>query len=132
MSCVEGSASCPDEAAARREWARLPGTAMQRDVVPGFALSALFAAQGWSDFGWLSVDVEGAEDAVFATVDFRAARARFVSYEGAHAGAAAALAAAGYVRDGALGIDALYVPGPGAWAPPPPSTAAPPAQGSGG
>lgn len=118
VSCMEGSVSCPDEAAARRAWAGLPGTVFLKDVVPGFALSALFAAQGWAEFGWLSVDVEGSEDAVFATVDLRAARARFVSYEGTHAGAAAVLARAGYVRDGSVGIDALYVPGPTAWAPP--------------
>lgn len=121
ISCMLGSNFCPDRAAAQAWWKRFPGTEMTEDAVPSAKLSTLFAQQGWNTFGWLSIDVEGAEDWVIETIDFARVHARYISYEGEHKKSAALLAKAGYVdANRKLGFDdTLWIPGPKAWAPAP-------------
>jgi len=116
MSCMRGSATvpaCADDAAAAG-YAASSGTTLVLHTVPGFPLSALFARANISVLGWASVDVEGAEEAVFGSADWGAAGtpAHFISYEGLRPAVAAMLSGAGYLATGTLGVDALYLPGP--------------------
>lgn len=117
ISCMLGSNSCPTREAALKMWDSYPSTVFHEDVVQGATLADIFAELGWTDFGWISVDVESAETMVFETIDWSAVRARFVSHEGENAEVSAMMAAAGYEKSDKLGVDSLFVPGPGAVTP---------------
>ena len=50
-------------------------------------LSSIFAEHNLRRFGWIMIDVEGAEDIVLPTIDLSAVEADFISYEGQHTNA---------------------------------------------
>ena len=112
MSCAANtptSAVCSSEARAR-QWASENDAVMQIHTVKGYKLSDVFAGLGWTDFGWLMVDVEGAEYEVIKTIDFSAVRADYISFEGASKEVNEYLSNAGYLQLDYNGIDTFMVP----------------------
>lgn len=90
LSCMQGVQGCPkNDNAARRKGALISQVQMR-------TLADIFEEVGYSEFGWISVDVEGAENIVIQTIDFGKVRADLVSYEGRRPGAANYLKTNGY------------------------------------
>lgn len=118
MSFMEGSKQCPDRAAAERLATQLPpGTTMEVHDVGVYRLSDLFRELGWTTFGWMSVDVEGAEDLIFDTIDFGAVHARYIMFEGVHPKTVSRLEVEGYTLAHNVAQDYIYEATPKAWKP---------------
>jgi FkbM family methyltransferase len=81
LSCMKGFSQC-ETADTAEEFARKRNLQVHSEMVPGTTLSKVFQKAGLSLFGLWSIDVEGAEDIVIPTIDMRAARAKYVIYEG--------------------------------------------------
>ena len=83
MSCMQGTACGNSDEDAQR-YADERKLELKKESVRMQKLSDIFATHGAEEFGWLMVDVEGAEDIVLPTIDFGRVRAQLVSYEGEH------------------------------------------------
>ena len=74
-------------------------------------LAQLFRDHGVVSFGWIMVDVEGAEDIVIPTINFDEIRAKFVSYEGSHPVSLSYITSNGYKKSFDVGgIDTFFTP----------------------
>ena len=91
MSCMQGT-SCGSSDKEAQAYADENKLTLKKDFVVMRRLSDIFAAHHVSEFGWIMVDVEGAEDIVIPT----AVTAKFISYEGAHDKARVHLRKGGY------------------------------------
>lgn len=78
---MEGSEGPGKDREAAQKWATDNKAELQVDKVPVLRLSTIFSRANMSSFGWISVDVEGAEDFVIPTIDFEKAHSDFFSYE---------------------------------------------------
>lgn len=106
MSAMEGTAFKTSEEASA--YAVQVGATLEVHEVPMRRLADIFAEAGLTNFGWLMVDVEGAEDFIFSTIDFSAVRADYISFEGEHPLSEKLITAAGYKHIGNLGVDKLF------------------------
>jgi len=107
MSCMDGT-SCASSEEQAQKYARERNLRLRKDLVPMRRLSDIFAEHGIADFGWIMIDVEGAEDIVVPTVDLTTISAKFISYEGVHEEAARHLEKGGYAKSFEVGPDVFY------------------------
>ena len=107
MSCMRGT-SCGASDSEAQAYADERKLVLKKDIVVMRRLSDIFAEHGMTEFGWIMVDVEGAEDLVVPTIDLRAVSARFISYEGVHEEAMRHLQEGGYKKSFEIGPDVFY------------------------
>ena len=107
MSCMQGTA-CGKTDSDAQQYADANGLTLHKTRVPMSQLSTVFAQARMKSFGWIMVDVEGAEDLVIPTIDFSHTRAQFVSYEGDHAEARKHLLDGGYNPTFKVGPDQFF------------------------
>ena len=107
MSCMQGT-SCGSSDKEAQVYADENKLTLKKDFVVMRRLSDIFAEHELSEFGWIMVDVEGAEDIVIPTIDLTAVTAKFISYEGAHGKARAHLGIGGYKESFEVGPDVFY------------------------
>jgi FkbM family methyltransferase len=81
LSCMKGFAHCKTEAGARK-FAKAKNLDLVSSMVRGTTLAKVFHDAAMSEFGFWSIDVEGAEDIVLPTIDMTVAQADIVCYEG--------------------------------------------------
>jgi FkbM family methyltransferase len=110
MSCMQGTA-CGKNDEEALEYAKSLGKVLKKDSVPVTTLAQLFRDHGFVSFGWIMVDVEGAEDIVIPTINFDEIRAKFVSYEGSHPVSLSYITSNGYKKSFDVGgIDTFFTP----------------------
>lgn len=107
MSCMQGGACGKNDDEAQK-YADERKLTLYKLQVPMRKLSDIFAENNMSNFGWILVDVEGAEDTVLQTIDLSAIRSDFISYEGQHEAAKQHLLSAGYALNFTIGPDQFY------------------------
>lgn len=86
---------------------------LHKQQVPMRKLSEIFAENNMNNFGWIMVDVEGAEDIVIPTVDLNSVHADYISYETSNdidnVIARDHLISAGYQVEFTIGPDKFYM-----------------------
>ena len=107
MSCMRGG-SCGNNDKDAQEYADKNNLILHKHLVSMRTLSSIFKDNNMHEFGWIMVDVEGAEDVVVPTIDLHAIKADFISYEGKHATAHNHLVSGGYKHDFEIGPDSFY------------------------
>lgn len=107
MSCMKGMA-CGQNDKAAQKYAKKKGLVLHKQAVPMRQLSSIFAEHNLRQFGWIMIDVEGAEDIVLPTIDLFTVEADFISYEGQHETAKHHLEAAGYGNSFSIGPDQFF------------------------
>jgi len=107
LSCMEGTECGANQQEAEKRAAQISAT-LQVDAVTVQKLSTIFRKAAMSDFGWISVDVEGAEDFVIPTIDFAVTRSDFFSYERDHKVSRDILESHGYVHILQSGQDHVF------------------------
>ncbi len=112
MSCMQGT-ECGKNDDEAQKYADERKLTLYKHNVPMRKLSDIFAENNMNDFGWIMVDVEGAEDTVVPTIDLTKVRADYISYETNgdtdHLVAREHLTSAGYEVKFTIGIDKFYV-----------------------
>jgi FkbM family methyltransferase len=110
MSCMQGTACGKDDHEAL-QYAKSLGKKLKKDLVTVTTLAQLFRDHGFVSFGWIMIDVEGAEDMVIPTINFDEIRADYVSYEGSHPVSLSYITSHGYKKCFDLGgIDVFFAP----------------------
>ena len=107
MSCMQGT-KCGKSDEEAQKYADERKLILKKTSVQMQKLSDIFAAHGAEEFGWIMVDVEGAEDIVLPTIDFDRVRAELVSYEEEHPVAFAHLQKSGYEQIMQVGSDKFF------------------------
>jgi len=107
LSCMEGT-SCGKDQQAAEKYAAKHSASLQVENVRFLKLSTIFRHVGMSNIGWISVDVEGAEDFVIPTIDFAVTRSDFFSYENDHKLSRDILESHGYVHILQSGQDHVF------------------------
>lgn len=107
MSCMQGM-SCGKTDQEAQAYANERKLKLKKNFVKMRRLSDIFAENNLIDFGWVMVDVEGAEDLVIPTIDLSSITAKFISYEGNHEAAARHLEKGGYEKSFQVGPDVFY------------------------
>jgi len=112
MSCMQGT-ECGKNDDEAQKYADERNLKLHKQNVPMRKLSDIFAENNMNDFGWIMVDVEGAEDIVVPTIDLSKVRADYISYEannGAdHVVARKHLMSSGYEVKFTVGPDKFYM-----------------------
>ena len=108
MSCMKGTACGTNDVDAQR-YANENGLVLYKTLVPMRRLSQIFAEHHMQEFGWIMVDVEGAEDTVLQTIDLSAIKSDFISHEGEHEIAKQHILSAGYALNFTIGPDQFYL-----------------------
>ena len=109
MSCMQGT-QCGETDAEAQKYADENGLTLYKQYVPMRKLSEIFAENEMKNFGWIMVDVEGAEDIVLPTIDLQQITADYISYENnvEHGVARRYLVDGGYDLNFAIGPDLFY------------------------
>lgn len=109
MSCMQGTA-CGKRDEDAEAYAEANQLTLIKEYVEMRRLSDIFQMYGFKSFGWLMIDVEGAEDMVVPTINFDLVAADFVSYEGTHKTAHEHISNSGYIESFTVGLDTFFVP----------------------
>lgn len=110
MSCMQGT-ECGKSDKEAQKYADVKGLTLHKQKVPMKKLSSIFAENDMREFGWIMVDVEGAEDLVIPTIDLSVVQADYISYEmnaKEHEAARDHLVAAGYKFEFTIGYDRFF------------------------
>ena len=107
MSCMKGT-SCGKSDEEAQAYADKRELTLKKHDVEMRRLSDIFAEHNIDDFGWIMVDVEGAEDIVVPTIDLSVITSKFISYEGVHEEAMQHLKTGGYEESFKIGPDVFF------------------------
>eukprot|EP00811_Abedinium_folium_P018177 NODE_2709_length_2160_cov_7.481062.p1 GENE.NODE_2709_length_2160_cov_7.481062~~NODE_2709_length_2160_cov_7.481062.p1 ORF type:complete len:609 (-),score=130.62 NODE_2709_length_2160_cov_7.481062:232-2058(-) len=98
MSCLQGSLQRCTNKDTAQIYAWSIGAELVTSKVPFRSLGQLLVEHNMTRLAWMSIDVEGAEQLVFSTIDFTRLRADIVSYEGRDLLVDSLLQSQGYAR----------------------------------
>ena len=112
LSCMQGT-QCGKNDHEAQQFADEHKLTLRKHNVPVRKLSDIFVENKMRKFGWIMIDVEGAEDIVVPTIDLSRVRADYISYETNndidHLVARDHLNTAGYEVDFTVGYDRFFV-----------------------